>query len=778
MSEIPYIGHVISPEGVKPDPNKVAAIKDMKEPQNSDEIKRFLGHINYLAKFIPNLSAESEPLRRLVNASSSQFVWSRDQQQSFQKLKQLISSEAVLRYFNPNEPIIIQTDASTVGIGAVLIQAGKPVAYASRSLTDSEQHYAPIELECLAIVFGLTKFDQYVFGHQDIKIHTDHQPLVSIMKKSLLKAPRRLQSMIMALQRYCFEVQYRPGSEQVTADMLSRSPIMTSQDHVGDNNQIFQIMYQENHGLFDIDPKQDCKVTDARYKSIQQATLVDSTLSQLMKTILSGWPQSIAEVHPVIQHYWTFRDELAVLDGIIYKGIKIIIPEILRRETLERLHASHQGAAATIRRARQVVYWPNMAQDIEIHTQQCVTCQLDSPQQQKETIRHHQIPDQVWSKVGMDLFSYDSKDYLIIVDYLSDFFEVEPLTSITSSTVIEACKRTFARYGIPHVVHSDNGRQFDSAEFRTFSANWGFIHSTSSPYHSQSNGKAEAAVKIAKRIFRRTEDPYLALLEVRNTPTQGMSTAPVQRLLGRETRSIFPQVQWKDLRNQTILQEKQAKKIVMQTQYNTSAKDLPTLVEGTPVLNKDFTSRKNNWQRGTIVDCLSERSYSVANNEGNILRRNRVDIRPFDVNKEIFSDHTRDKLVTAANNEPKPTEPRFASNKNTPTTNTSNIIRVDKSLQGDSLTKELDNRESGQCQTDSLISESPKPFDRNQGVVSQSVMSPRNLTKTLEDTSSLSRRDYSRKSKDPVDLATPLKRKQEYTTASGRTIRLPARYAD
>ena len=217
------------------------------------------------------------------------------------------------------------------------MQGGQPVAYASRSLTNSVQHYAPIELECLAIVFGLTKFDQYVFGHPLVTVHTDHQPLVSILKKSLLKAPRRLQAMIMHLQRYSFTIEYQPGSQQVTADMLSRSPnkCNLNQSSSLNSNQIFQIEHQEQGfqvehqepcPTFEVDARQDCRVTTDQYRFIQQATSSDPLINKLMEAILGGWPKVTTELAAELMPYWSFRDELAILDGIIYKGAKIVIP--------------------------------------------------------------------------------------------------------------------------------------------------------------------------------------------------------------------------------------------------------------------------------------------------------------------------------------------------------------------------------------------------------------------------------------------------------------------
>ena len=135
ITELPYIGHVLTSEGVKPDPKKVSAIKDMEVPRNSEDVRRFLGHVNYMAKFMPNLSAESEPLRRLLNLPDNEFCWGVDQRNAYETLKLMLTSDKLLQYYDSRKPVVIQTNASTAGLGAVLMQEDKPVAYASRSLT-------------------------------------------------------------------------------------------------------------------------------------------------------------------------------------------------------------------------------------------------------------------------------------------------------------------------------------------------------------------------------------------------------------------------------------------------------------------------------------------------------------------------------------------------------------------------------------------------------------------------------------------------------------------
>jgi len=194
------------------------------------------------------------------------------------------------------------------------------------------------------------------------------------------------------------------------------------------------------------------------------------------------------------------------------------VPIAARGAILNKFHTSHQGTAATIRRACNAVFWPQMAEDIRMKT---VTCAMDALLQKHEYLQNHDIPDLPWRKVGMDKLTYKHKGYLMLVDYYSDFFECELLSDTQSRAVIKTCEKTFARYGIPHQLQSDNEPHFTLAEFARLSAEWGFIQTTSFPGHQQSNGKAKAAVKIIKRPMKRAEDPYLALLEYRNTRLQG-----------------------------------------------------------------------------------------------------------------------------------------------------------------------------------------------------------------------------------------------------------------
>ena len=186
LEEISYIGHTLSKEGLKPDPKKTRAINEMKEPKSVEELQRFLGMVTYVAKFMPKYSQVSAPLRQLLEKDVA-WHWTETQQESFNTLKRLITQAPVLRYFDVHKPVKISVDASSQGLGAVLLQDEQPVAYASRTLTRSQVNYAQIEKEMLAIVFGCTRFHDYVYGLKEVQVETDHKPLETILKNHCIK---------------------------------------------------------------------------------------------------------------------------------------------------------------------------------------------------------------------------------------------------------------------------------------------------------------------------------------------------------------------------------------------------------------------------------------------------------------------------------------------------------------------------------------------------------------------------------------------------------------
>ena len=191
-----YSGHVLSADGVKPDPLKVEAIKAMPPLGDREELQRFLSVVTYLSKFIPNMSQIGAPLRQLLQ-KDVEWSWGQAENEAFESLKTAISSTPVLKFFNPKEPVSLSVDASSKGLGAVILQNNQPVAYASKALTESQQNYAQIEKEMLAIVFGCERFHDFLYGQNVVTVGSDHKPLEAILKKPIHQSPLRLQKMIL-----------------------------------------------------------------------------------------------------------------------------------------------------------------------------------------------------------------------------------------------------------------------------------------------------------------------------------------------------------------------------------------------------------------------------------------------------------------------------------------------------------------------------------------------------------------------------------------------------
>ena len=184
----------------------------MSSPTNRQELQTFLGLANYMGPFIPNLSTLTAPLRELLK-EDNRFKWYAAHQESFNKIKDSISNEITLTYFDPMKETILQVDASMKSLGASLTQDRKPVAFASKALTDVESRYANIERELLAVVYGCEKFHTYLYG-RSFTVHTDHKPLESIHLKHLTAAPPRLQRMLLRLQPYDLTIRYQPGKDR------------------------------------------------------------------------------------------------------------------------------------------------------------------------------------------------------------------------------------------------------------------------------------------------------------------------------------------------------------------------------------------------------------------------------------------------------------------------------------------------------------------------------------------------------------------------------------
>ena len=211
--------HRLTDKGLEPDPAKISAIAEMPRPEDKAVVQRFLGMCQYLSKFYPNLSASVLPLRELIKQDAA-FIWSDMHESAFHAAKEFFSKVTALRYYGPSLPVTLQVDASEDAIGGVLLQQNQPVCFTSHTLSNTEKQYTQIEKECLAIVTCMNKWHQYLYGKQHITVHTDHQPLESIFKMPIRKAPSRWRRMMFKLLDYQFKVTYKKVKELYVADTL------------------------------------------------------------------------------------------------------------------------------------------------------------------------------------------------------------------------------------------------------------------------------------------------------------------------------------------------------------------------------------------------------------------------------------------------------------------------------------------------------------------------------------------------------------------------------
>ena len=581
----------------------------MKKPDNVQELQTFLGFINYLAKFLPNMSDKSAPLRELL-LKDTEWHWGHEQ--SFETLKYMATHAPVLAYYDDTKPMTLTVDSSSKGLGAAIVQEGKPIAYASCALTRTQQNYSQIEKETLAIVFGCKKFHQYIFG-QKITVESDHKPLSSIYRKSMHEMPARLQRFFLQLQKYDIEVVYKPGKEMFLADTLSRAFLNETNEDL-----VEELTVNEVHLLsyLAVNPK--------KYEEIKKATEVDEELTILKNTVLKGWPENRSSCPDKIKTYWNYRDEVACLDGLMFKGLKLIIPEAFRKEMLELVHETHLGTVKGKSRAREVMFWPSMGSDIEEKVSHCSICaKVNMKMPPKEPLMNHELPDRPWSKIAADIFEYKNENYLVTVCYYSKWPHLQKLKNMTSKSVIACLKAQIGLYGYFDELVTDNGSNFTSYEFKNFATEYGFVHTTTSPHFASSNGQAERTVQTVKNILKKNDDPQKALLVYRNTPIEGINLSPAQMFMGRRLKTALPMAaELLKPENTGKIKEKLKNRQQKQKHYHDkySSKDLKSLKPG----QKVAVLHDKKWIPGTVIEKhQTPRSFVVETPSGNKLRRNR-----------------------------------------------------------------------------------------------------------------------------------------------------------
>ena len=545
---VEYLGHLLSSRGVAKSP-KVDAVQKMPAPTTVSGLRSFLGSVQFYSKFLPNLSTHLEPLYWLTK-KNSQWVWGAEEQAAFETVKSLLCDDTVLAHFDPSLPIGIACDASNVGIGAVLFHryedgSERPIANASKTLSETQRNYSQIQKEALSIVFALRKFHHFLYGRKFILV-TDHKPLLSLFgptKATPQLAANRLARWALMLSQYEYTVEYRKTSDHGNADALSRLPAGPDSCFDGEESKadtdcicsIKTIGLQLNPGDPSVLPKETAK---------------DRVLATVVRYTREGWPlgkireesNGTGDTAYTVEAFKKIRDSLSVSNGCLFYGARVVIPASLQPKVLEILHLGHFGMQRMKHLARTAVYWPGIDSCIVEVSRACQACAEHQNKPPKPPVHPWMFPEKPWSRVHVDhAINFLGSNWLVLTDAYSNYPCIHQTSSTSSKATIDLLEEDFAHFGYPHTLVSDNATTFTSEEFQEWCKSRGIVHLTGAPYHPVTNGAAERLVQTFKSSLTKSATPPRAslqrfLMQYRRTPLL-CGYSPSELLNGRQIRT-------------------------------------------------------------------------------------------------------------------------------------------------------------------------------------------------------------------------------------------------
>lgn len=625
QEHVKYVGLIINKEGISVNPDHIKAIVNLEEPKNVKQLQKFLGMCNYLSKFIPQYSKTTDPLRVLLR-KDVEWNWGSAQAQAFSEIKNKLTCAPTLAMLSSKGNVVLQTDSSKNGMGACLMQEGRPISFYSRAYTECQTRWAPIEKELFAICVAVEKYHQFVYGRK-ILIETDHKPLVAIMSKDISKISARLQRMVLKLLKYNFEIKYIPGSQMYVADYLSRNFCNNKQEEPTLQEIVHTIDTEIVYGL-----EKELPISKEKLQILKNETLRDANLQSLLSWYSNGWPSNDRSFdNKELKVFYKLRNDIHVHNDIIHYKDRIVVPKHLRQEMIKCIHEGHAGVVKCKQRARRVLFWPGMSVDIENFVLGCKACEKFRPSNPKEPLMSHEVPDIPFHKVGVDICTFSGKDYLVLIDYYSKWIEVKYLKEKTACNVIKQFKIIMSVHGIPKICVSDN-MPFSSFEFKKFAKKYDIELIHSSPRYPQSNGMSEKAVGIVKSLLKKCKedgsDFAMGLLAYRTTPVAGLEYSPSELLMSRLLRTTLPCV-FDKLKPKLPIDVKEKMKTIKEkyTQnYDRTAKTKKSFEKGENVVIQNLPNKT--WLPGKVLEKVKLRSYKVINEEGNVVRRNEKHINP------------------------------------------------------------------------------------------------------------------------------------------------------
>ena len=555
-SEIEFFGFIFSADGLKPDPNKVKALKLAQKPQNLSELRSFLGMVQYSSRFIADFATIVEPLRKLTK-QDVKWDWTQKQDDAFQAIKNALSEQTTLMFFDPTKDTEIHVDASPVGLAAVMTQkqgqgqGHKPVAYASRSLSDVEQRYSQTEREALSVVWACEHFNIYILGSEFTTIVTDHKPLLNIWEKP--NPPTRIARWSLRLTPYKLKFRFQAGKDNI-ADYMSRHPIPQSETQT---TMCRHDKIAEDYVNFVLENDQFSAIT---LSEVQSATENDPTLQTVIKLINNNkWfaisdhalPESNSKS---LQAFKNVKDELTVNDqkNLIFRGSQLVIPATLQNRVVSVAHEGHQGIAKTKAFIRSKAWFPGIDKMVEEQVEKCIPCQANTNQCIKEQLNMSDLPSGPWQNLSMDFCGpLPSGEYLlVIIDEFSRYPVVEIVRSTSADCIIPVVDRVFANFSYPSVVKTDNGPPFQSMQWKRFMRASGITHRRITPCWPQANAQAESFNKPLMKSIRAAHTAHknwrteltTFLRTYRCTPHTSTLFSPFKLMFQRDPKTKIPEI--------------------------------------------------------------------------------------------------------------------------------------------------------------------------------------------------------------------------------------------
>lgn len=611
QDSITYLGFVIDKQGLHPDQNKIKAIVDAPPPEDVTQLRSFLGLINYYSKFIPRLSTILHPLHSLLR-KDIEWVWSAECKKAFDTIKSVILSSKVLVHYNPELPLVLAVDSSSYGIGSVLSHRfpngdERPICFASRTLNAAERSYSQLDKEALAIIAGVIKHHQYIYGRHFI-IKTDHKPLTFIFGPKFglpVTAASRLQRYGTRLASYDFDIEFVKSNDNSNVDALSRLPLPTNRKTCDESDSVSYINYVEES--FPISAKE-----------VALWTQKDIVLNKIKTYLINGWPSNITS--ELEKPYLHRKDNLCIDQGCILYNHRVIVPEFLRKQVLAELHEGHLGVVKMKNIARSYVYWPSLDAQIELIAKECSACRQQRDAPPRSLLHPWAFPARPWQRIHIDFGEFQGKHYLVSVDAHSKWIEVQKMSGTNAAATIGKLRELFARFGLPSQVVSDGGPPFGSGEFANFMKKNLITHTITSPYRPAGNGAAENAVKLVKRAMKKAAHENVDvdtaitkfLFQYRNCSHATTGVAPAEAMLGRRLRSRLDVLRPSAERASEAAADRAAR-----SAPGTERSAAP----GDPVLARDYSARADKWAPAVVTAREAPLTYRVRCSDGREWKR-------------------------------------------------------------------------------------------------------------------------------------------------------------